>query len=221
MINEKNTTVIICAAGMGTRLGTGATKALLKLDGKSLIARQLEMLESYDDIRVVVGFQAEKVIEEVNKIRKDITFAFNYDYKITGPAESLYKALFKARENVIALDGDLLIAPDDFARFSAAEDECVGYTKRISSEPIGITVDKGFVTGFGENRAQYEWAGVMKIKSSKLLKEKSYVYKMLEPSLPLKGMEMRVIDIDTIDDYEAAYKWIKSDYSHKAYQRSV
>ena len=57
--------VVICCAGMGTRLGIGTTKALVKIAGKSIIQRQLEMLDEYDDIRVAVGYQAEKVIKEV------------------------------------------------------------------------------------------------------------------------------------------------------------
>ena len=48
-------TIVISCAGMGTRLGIGSTKALIDIDGKPLMIRQLELLKDYDDIRVVMG----------------------------------------------------------------------------------------------------------------------------------------------------------------------
>lgn len=212
MIKEKNTTVIICAAGMGSRLGIGVTKTLLKPYGKSLIALQLEQLKAFDDIRIVVGFQAEKVIEEVNLIRKDIMFVFNYDYKHTGPAESVFKALVKARENVIVIDGDLLIKPNDFKDFLCYPQACVCISELRSSEPVGVDVKDGNVVGFNDKKTEYEWVGLAKIKRENLFKENSYVYKMLEPSLPLKALTIHAIDIDTVDDYESAAEWIKNNY---------
>ena len=60
-------TVIISCAGMGKRLGLGIVKCLVDVDGKPLIIRNLELLDDCDDVRVVVGDQAERVIEVVNK----------------------------------------------------------------------------------------------------------------------------------------------------------
>lgn len=76
-MSNLNTTIVICCAGMGTRLGIGTTKALLDINGKPLILHQLEALRNFDDIRVVVGYQADKVIQVVNSCRKDIMFVFN------------------------------------------------------------------------------------------------------------------------------------------------
>ena len=70
--SPKNTTVIICCAGMGTRLGIGTTKALIDIEGKPLIIRLLEQLNQYDDIRIVVGFDYERVIKTVQSYRKEI-----------------------------------------------------------------------------------------------------------------------------------------------------
>ena len=60
--DKKDITVIICCAGMGTRLGIGTTKALVDIAGEPLIIRELKLLREFDDIRVVVGFDAERVI---------------------------------------------------------------------------------------------------------------------------------------------------------------
>ena len=64
---KNNVSIVISCAGMGTRLGLCCTKALVEVEGKTLIERQLDMLKDYDDIRVVVGYQAEKVIELVGR----------------------------------------------------------------------------------------------------------------------------------------------------------
>ena len=69
----KDITVIICCAGMGTRLGIGTTKALIDINNKPLIYYQLELLKDFEDVRIVVGFQAEEVIKVVNMYRKDVT----------------------------------------------------------------------------------------------------------------------------------------------------
>ena len=77
-MDKKEISVVICCLGMGSRLGVGNTKALVVVDGKSIIIRQLEMLDDYDDIRIIVGYQAKKIIDVVNEYRKDIMFGFNY-----------------------------------------------------------------------------------------------------------------------------------------------
>ena len=70
-MDKKEITVIICCAGMGTRLGIGCTKALVNVGRKPIIIRLLEQLHDYEDIRIVVGYQAEKVMKTVKEYRKD------------------------------------------------------------------------------------------------------------------------------------------------------
>ena len=41
----QNTSVVICCAGMGTRLGIRTTKALVDICGAPLIIRQLQLLK--------------------------------------------------------------------------------------------------------------------------------------------------------------------------------
>lgn len=72
---------------MGTRLGIGTTKALIDIEGKPLILRQLELLKDFDDIRIVVGYQMEKVIEVVNNYRKDILLCLTITIEIREQVE--------------------------------------------------------------------------------------------------------------------------------------
>ena len=69
-----NKTVIISCAGMGKRLGLGTTKALINVCDESLIIRTLKLLDEVEDVRVVVGYQADKVIEAVKSYRKNVVF---------------------------------------------------------------------------------------------------------------------------------------------------
>lgn len=211
---NKDTSIIICCAGMGTRLGIGTTKALVKIKDKPLIIHQLEQLNEYDDIRIVVGFQAEKVIDLVNSYRKDVMFAFNYDFRTTGTLKSVEKAIIAPRKYTVVLGGDTFIHPGDFSEFLKAEEACIGYSRLRSSEPILMTLDdKDNVIDFSKKNGQVEWSGLVKFRSSSFSNQYQYVYEMLKPMLPIKSMEIRSIDIDTPEDYEKAVKWAESSYS--------
>lgn len=211
-MNPKNTTIVICCAGMGTRLGIGTTKALVNVCGKPLIIHQLEQMKDYDDIRIVVGFQAESVIEIVKKYRKDIMFAFNYDYEFTGPAASMSKGIIGAREYVVIMDGDLLINPDDFKLFLNFPGECIPNSRITSDEPIFLEIENQCVIDFSKKIGGFEWPGLAKLKSIKLKTGTNYIYEVLKDLLPLKTMSIRARGIDTPDDYENAIKWVENGY---------
>lgn len=206
-------TVIISCAGMGTRLGIGVTKALVDVAGKPLIIRQLEQLGDVSDVRVVVGYQAEKVIELVQKYRSDITFAFNNDYRTTGTGASLSKGMLNSEKYVITLDGDLLVHPDDMALALKADYEFIGGTKPETDNPVLMTVNAlDEVVEFSRTKGSLEWTGLAQIRSDRLKPGDKHVYQMIEPLLPIKALRIRTREIDTVDDYENAVKWILNGY---------
>lgn len=208
----KEKTIIISCAGMGTRLGIGSTKALIDINGKPLIIRQLELLKDYDDICIVVGYQADKVIETVLNYRKDIKFAFNYDYKTTGTAASFSKGIVGAKELVVALDGDLLVHPEDLEKFLEQDEECIGGCIPTTDNPVLMTIDDKKVTSFSRDYGELEWTGLVQVKKERLKPNTGHVYQMLEQLLPIKLMKIRTKEIDTMNDYENALKWINNNY---------
>lgn len=210
MIKPENTTVIICAAGMGTRLAIGTTKALVDIDGVPLIIRQLEMLKAFDDIRIVVGFQAERLIQVVKEYRKDIMFAFNYQYETTGVADSLRKGLIASREYVLSLDGDILVNPKDFAEFIEHTGECLAVTTVSSAEPIRATVVSNQVTHLSKAKGDMQWPGIVKIAKARLTGTSSHVYDVLNDVLPLPMFQIRCREIDTQEDYDRAIEWFEN-----------
>ncbi len=213
-MGKDNTTIIICCAGMGTRLGIGTTKALVNVAGKSLIRHQLEQLDEYDDVRIVAGFQAERLINEVNEYRKDILFAFNYEYQSTGPLESVNKAILCARDYAVVLGGDMIIHPNDLRKFIEYDGECIGYSTMHSAEPIFLNVDKdGNAIEFSEGKDRIEWSGLVKFKTKSFKNDHYFVHQMISPLLPFRAIETRGIDIDTSEDYEKVVTWVNSGFS--------
>lgn len=208
-MNKEDVTIIICCAGMGTRLGIGSTKALINVCGEPLIGHQLKLLKDYDDVRIVVGYQAEKVITTVNNYRKDIMFAFNYDYENTGVAASLSKGLIGARKYVIYMDGDLLANKDDFRTFLQYQGECLAVSQINSDEPLLMNIYNGLAVSFSNN-GSYSWPGLAKIEANKLKYMDTHVYEMIKPLLPLTVINVRSREIDTEDDYERAVIWMEN-----------
>ena len=217
---ENKQTIIISSAGMGTRLKRGLSKALLDIDGKPLIVRQLELLDGYSDIRVVVGYQADMVMKAVNGYRKDILFAYNPDYQTTGTAGSFLQAAGSGREYCVALDGDLLVHPADMERFLHTEGECVGVCMPVTDEPVLITPEyhdcQPYVKSFSRESGSLEWTGLAKIRRDHLPDDAWHVYHMLEPLLPMPLLEIRTQEIDTEQDYQRALNWFRQNYAaHK------
>jgi choline kinase len=206
-----STTVVIACAGLGSRLGLGIPKALIQINGKSIIRTTLEHLSEFEDIRIVVGYQAEKVIAEAISVRKDIIFVFNHDYLTTNTAHSLYLGANKSKEFVLSIDGDLLVAPSTFFQIKHSNGEFLGLTMPYSEQPVLCGIEKEsegyFITSFSRTVGSFEWSGLMKIRSNKIKPEFRYVYEMLESSLPIKGMVIECAEIDTSADLEYARSW--------------
>lgn len=199
--------VVISCAGTGSRLGLATTKALIEIGGETVIARQLAMLQEIEDVRVVIGYQAADVIDEVRKIRPDAVFCYNHDYFDTKTGASLYLGARHAGRTVIAMDGDLLVHPDDMAMLLSLEGEWVGYADISSEDAVLAQVDaEGYVTAFSRKTGNFEWTGPACIFKDRLRFDAEHVYHQIEPYLPMKGVRIRACDIDTYDDYMNAQK---------------
>lgn len=201
---------------MGKRLKFGIPKALLEIEGKPLIIRQLEMLDAEGDVRVIVGYQAERIMEAVRKYRKDVSFVFNPDYKSTGAGASLVLGAQNANEYILALCGDILAHPDDMKRILACHDEFACGGEIETDEPWFLQTrhsgQKEFVTAFSKEVGNYEWSGIAQIKKEKIQAGTGFIFQLIEPHLPIEFMKIRTREIDTIRDYEKAVKWVRDHF---------
>jgi choline kinase len=211
--------VVINCAGEGRRLGLGTTKALVSVMGEPLIAWHLRMLREVDDVVVVVGYQAEQVIEAVRPLRPDAIFAFNHDYATTGTAASLAKGCRGAGGDVISLDGDLLVHPEDFGAFLHASRPCLGVAPATTTHAVHARVvgqnGSSAVVGFdnGGNDG-LEWTGLLRVPGDLIAQadashaSRGHVFEMLAPHLPMQALHVRAREIDTPDDYDRALEWV-------------
>jgi choline kinase len=205
--------VIISCAGVGSRLGLAKTKALITIEGKSMIAWQLELLKEIEDVRIVVGFQANDVVKEVLRYRNDAIFIYNHRYFETKTGSSFYLGAQHANEYVIEWDGDLLVHPDDVKKILKEEGEFICYADKSSDEAVFVKVDeKGQVLSFSREQGDFEWTGPACIKRERLKEEQSHnhVFNQLEPYLPMRGIKIRAYDIDTYDDYIRVLELVKN-----------
>jgi Predicted sugar nucleotidyltransferases len=219
MMSGISRTVIISCAGMGSRLGFGCTKALVEVEGKSLLARHLELLAGVEDVRVVVGYQSERVMEEARKYRSDVKFVFNHRYRETKTGVSVSLAAQGARDYVLTLDGDILVHPQDMEKALSCGHEFVSGGVPASDDPwmLQAYVENGreFVSAFSKEDGVYEWNGITQMASGKMQHGTGHVFQMAEPHLPLPFLELRTREIDTANDYERAVRWVKNGFADK------
>lgn len=209
------THAIIAAAGRGKRLGMGKPKCLIEVQGSPIIAYQLHLLRHVPDVRVVVGFSEYALMEQVKKIRQDVIFVRNPNFRHTGTLQSLHMAAKGLDDYCLCLDGDMIIEEKSFERFVEICDlgqPYIGVSDEITTDPVYAHVkpDPGglIVHGFSRSNAgdgpAYEWANVAYIPSTWLNFEHTDVFKRLERQLPIKAACLRRLEIDTPEDLSLA-----------------
>ena len=202
--------VVISCAGIGSRLGLGQTKALININGRPLIHWQLELLKEVEDLRIVIGYEANSIISAVLEMRRDVVFIYNHNYFSTQTGASFYLGSRDANEYVIEWDGDLLIHPDDVKKCLNTPHEYIGYSDRVSDEAVFVKTNRhGDVLMFSRENGDFEWTGPARVKKEKLKFTSGAVFNQLEEYLPMKGLKVRAQDIDTYDDYQKAIEFVK------------
>lgn len=204
---------VICAAGLGSRLGLDLPKCLVDIGDHKLIYYLLELLEDVENVRIVVGFKEEQVMKYVKNIRKDVVFVRNPEYMRTSNAYSLYLGTHDLKDSYLTIDGDMIIEKKSFQSFVDAcqpNQNLLGIAKAKTEDAVFVeTNDNQEVVAFSRKRiGDNEWAGIAHFTSVKIRKEGNYIFEELLPHLPLKAQVIECFEIDTPDDLEKAYKEI-------------
>lgn len=208
---RRGVSVVISAAGVGSRLGLGQTKSLLRLADKSLIETQLDQFADVQDVRVVVGFQAQDLMDAALSQRRDLIFVFNHDYFHTKTGASLYLGAKHANEWVVAWDGDLLVHPDDIAECLLGGQTYVCVSQKTSEDAVFVKLDeRQRIVAFTDDDGDFEWSGPACFHRSQVYFTSDHVYTLLEPLLPLPYKIIRGRDIDTYEDYKKALDFVAS-----------
>jgi choline kinase len=210
---------VITVAGIGSRLGLNLPKGLVNLGGKTLLERQLEMLTEVPEVRIVVGYKEEEVVEHVRRIRDDVVFVRNRDYDRTSVLQSLYLGVRHWTGPFLSLDGDVMFEPNAFSQFVKSCDVTntgiVGLTPSSTDDAVYVrTHEDGHrlvIDGFQrEPFDRYEWSGLAWLDSSWVNNEKTFVFEMLARHLPLQGAVVPAFEIDTPGDLDRAHHVLRT-----------
>lgn len=202
--------IVISAAGFGSRMSLDIPKSLIQIRGASLIERQLNLIDRSVDIIVVVGFRAEQVAMEVWNNRPDAIVAINHRYKTTGTACSLRLGASVASERVVGLDGDVLLSQASIDTFLNSQKNLLGVMALSSKNPHMVKIVKNFVTEFDTNdNTGWEWTGPVTL--SKLECKDigdGHVYQGLLGLLPIQAVKVEGIELDYPEDISRCEHWL-------------
>ena len=151
---------IILAAGRGNRLADfnpdGRPKCLLEFGGRSLLARQLDILFQLGIKRttLVLGYKAGLVVEHIGTLvsRPEIAFSYNPAYK-DGSVLSLLAAheVMTSGETVLVLDADVLFHPRILqVLIESHHENCFLIDQNFApgDEPVKIAIYQGRMVEF-------------------------------------------------------------------------
>lgn len=106
-MKKENISIIILAAGKGSRMKSSKAKVLHTISGKPMLYHIIkESRKISDDITVVVAHQKEAVIEAMQKYFTDIHFAIQDAQNFPGTGGAL-KSISPKNEKVLVLNGDM------------------------------------------------------------------------------------------------------------------
>lgn len=235
---------IILAAGQSKRLWPithNKPKCLLTFGKKTIIDLQMKTLtdNNINDVIVVVGFQAEKLMRHLKKQHPNVRFTFimNKKYADTYPAYGLWLARKYLTNTIIYLNADVLFDPRIVKKIVQEDIASITAIQRVpwDEEEVNVILGKDLqVLEIGKYVAEHlscgEFIGVTKIGTSfnkelvKVLRgfiQKKEYKKFAADALNLTiqhGQKMYAIDvtnfpaieIDTPEDFINAKKlWKK------------
>lgn len=207
-------TVIIAAAGLGSRLGAGIPKCLVEVGGHAVLEYQLRAFSWADEIRMVVGYHGDEVVKRVSAIAPQVKFIHNREYATTNLRQSYYLGAQGVEGKALFLDGDTIMgraAAGVVRRSMEDREDFITVVKTMSENPIYAGVEQGMVRWFSyERSSDYELANAAFMDTGKLEYLNTLFYVQLEQQLPTKAVPIESLEIDTPEDLRHAEQRIAS-----------
>ena len=149
-----NKSIIILAAGQGTRMKSDTPKVLHKISGKPMLYYSIkEALKLSDDITVVLFHQFEKVKAEIEKYFTNINFVIqdHANYPGTGGA---VMGIVPKYEKVLVLNGDMpLIQASELEKFEMDATIVMSVLELKSADGYGrVIIENGNVKKIVEQK---------------------------------------------------------------------
>lgn len=200
-------TVVISAAGVGSRLGLNLPKCLIELNGCTLLGNLLQLTRDISSIYIVVGFMEGKVIEEALKYRKDIIFVRNSDFSTTSNTHSILLASQHISKRILIIDADVYLEKKDVDLIIQSSNKfenfiCVTPSKTQDAVFVNVNSEKKAIGFSRKNPLPVEWTGIAVIYPNKLTDVSGFVFNQIEKMLPIDAVEIDSWEIDTPEDLE-------------------
>lgn len=125
-MSKNRVSIVILAAGKGSRMYSLKAKVLHAISGKEMLYHIIRTAkEISDDITVVVAHQSESVIEKMGRYFDDLKFVYQDDIHFPGTGGAMKNIEFKY-EKVLVLNGDMpLITPESLRAFLEIDNEVI------------------------------------------------------------------------------------------------
>lgn len=146
--------IIILAAGAGTRMKSDTPKVLHKISGKPMLYYSIkEALKLSDDITVVLYHQFEKVKEEIEKYFSNINFVIQ-DHKNYPGTGGAVMGITPKYEKVLVLNGDMpLIQANELEKFEINATIVMSVLELESADGYGrVIIENGNVKKIVEQK---------------------------------------------------------------------
>ena len=221
---KKGLSVIIPAAGIGSRMKSYGPKPLIKVGSQSLVRRQIEILRDCfysPEIVVVSGYESCKVM---NSLPNSIIKIENERYSETNVSRSIALGLRACtREKVLIVYGDLLFNKDTFKNINLAS-SCLFIDESgcMTKDEVGCNISNKKVQYLIPD-IENKWAQIMYLKGRELElfsknvfnrdNDRKFGFEIINNCIEkgasfdiISPKNMRITDIDTSKDLLIAKK---------------
>ena len=142
---QSNLSIIILAAGKGTRMKSSIPKVLHKISGKEMLYYSIEEAKKLsDDIHVVLYHQADLVQNSMNKYFDDINYHIqdHDNYPGTGGA---VMGITPKNEKVLVLNGDMpLIEAEELKQLTQDDNTHQAQNQKLTMSVLNLTCADGY-----------------------------------------------------------------------------
>jgi choline kinase len=189
---------------------------MIEVGKQKILTRLVTLLERYvETIHLVVGYREEMVMEYCAGHHRNVVIVRNPDYHTTNTAYSFALGARHLKGKVLYMDGDLLVSPADMGAFldeAERHDVLIGLTQPKSEQAVFASASPSggglTVTGFSRTeRSTFEWANIVTGPADLMASADGYVFEQLARTLPLPGAMLRLAEVDTAADLEAAERF--------------
>lgn len=148
-LKTKKYSIVIPAAGQGTRMGSYGPKALIKIGGESLISRQIKAIKKHfhkHEIVLVSGFHSERLM---NTLPDDIISIENENYAQTNVARSIAMGLRACTtDRVLICYGDLVFH-DNLLQMPFDRDSAIVTCHSMPESDVGCITHNNLIENLG------------------------------------------------------------------------